>query len=306
MDARHPKTLKREILDGLGPDKCHVEIARSRPFGVKRFAFLIVMAAHGTAAEHGRAAGRDMLGEHTAKLFKTAAVAAKGEPYSIRAFFFVGQLRIAFALGLNISHTRVISIAMRRTRNPGRNAGRSNSDALSEERVFDPADPIDLEKRRAKTLDRAVRLLAAKPRSVKELRERLLEKLWTNGSIVEEVLEKLKDYKYLDDEQYANDLAVSKLRQKPQGKYRLRRTMSQKKLDKETVDAAIENAFEKLPEEDLIDQAIERRLRLKGKPTNRDEAKKFYDHLMRRGFGYDLIRGKMSAIMSREFEDSDP
>ncbi len=154
----------------------------------------------------------------------------------------------------------------------------------------------DFERSREKTMNRAVKLLAAKPRSVRELRERLLEKLWTNEAIVDAVIEKLKEYKYLNDEQYAGDLAVSKLRQKPQGKHRLRQAMSQKKLDKETMDAAIENAFEKLPEDTLIDQAIQKRLRLKGKPATREDAKKFYDHLLRQGFGFDLIREKMSNI----------
>src|SRR5438477_2832417 len=91
----------------------------------------------------------------------------------------------------------------------------------------------DRERSRERTMNRAVKLLAAKPRSVGELRERLLEKLWTDPAIVDAVIEKLKQYKYLDDEQYARDLAVSKLRQKPQGKYRLKQSMSQKKLDKE-------------------------------------------------------------------------
>jgi len=145
-------------------------------------------------------------------------------------------------------------------------------------------------------MNRAVKLLAAKPRSVDELRERLLEKLWTNAEIVDGVIDKLKEYNYLDDEQYARNLAVSKLRQKPQGKHRLRQSMSQKKLDKELVDAAIAHAFQKLPEADLIDQAIEKRLRLKGKPATRDDIKKFYDHLLRQGFGYDLIREKMAAV----------
>lgn len=155
---------------------------------------------------------------------------------------------------------------------------------------------------RERTMSRAVNLLAAKPRSVRELRDRLLEKLWTNDEIVDAVVEKLKEYKYLDDEQYARDLAVSKLRQKPQGKRRLQQTMSQKKLDKETVDAAITQAFEKLPEDELIDVAIAKRLRLKGKLETREDVKKFYDHLLRQGFGFDLIREKMSAVTSREFE----
>jgi regulatory protein len=160
----------------------------------------------------------------------------------------------------------------------------------------------DVERSRERTMNRAVKLLAAKPRSVRELRERLLEKLWTDEAIVDAVIEKLKDYKYLDDEQFARDLAVSKLRQKPQGKRRLQQAMSQKKLDKEIVDQAISEAFEKLPEEDLIDQAIAKRLRLKGRPETREDAKKFYDHLLRQGFGYDLIREKMSAVASAGFD----
>lgn len=154
-----------------------------------------------------------------------------------------------------------------------------------------------------RTMNRAVKLLAAKPRSIGELRERLLEKLWTDETIVDAVIEKLKEYKYLDDEQFARDLAVSKLRQKPQGKRRLQQSMSQKKLDKETVATAIAEAFEKLPEDELIDQAIAKRIRLKGKPETREDTKKFYDHLLRHGFGYDLIREKMSGLAGRNFED---
>ena len=169
--------------------------------------------------------------------------------------------------------------------------------------------PVEEEKRvvkdavrsRERTMNRAVRLLAAKPRAVRELRERLLEKLWTNEEIVDAVIEKLKEYKYLDDEQYARDAALSKLRQKPQGKRRLQMSMSQKKLDKDLVDTAIAEAFEKIPESDLIDQAIAKRLRLKGKPETREDTKKFYDHLLRQGFGFDLIRDKMSSLA--RFED---
>lgn len=116
-------------------------------------------------------------------------------------------------------------------------------------------------------------------------------------------MEKLKEYKYLDDAQYAKDLAVSKLRQKPQGKRRLKRTLSQKQLDKEIVDEAVISAFEKLPEEDLIDRAIEKRLRLKGKPETREDTKKFYDHLLRQGFGFDLIREKMAVVATSKLDE---
>ena len=168
--------------------------------------------------------------------------------------------------------------------------GRKETIEDSERTVTDPV------RARERTMNRAVRLLAAKPRSVEELRERLLEKRWTNQEIVAAVIEKLQEYKYLDDKQFAADLASSKLRQKPVGKRKLQQSMSRKKLDRETLDEAIASAYEKMPESELIDRAIEKRLRLKGAPQTREDTKKFYDFLMRQGFGYGLIRDKMSSI----------
>ncbi|PYS98784.1 MAG: hypothetical protein DMF63_14430 [Acidobacteria bacterium] len=161
----------------------------------------------------------------------------------------------------------------------------------------------DVERSRERTMNRAVKLLAAKPRSIAELRDRLLEKSWTNSEIVDRVVEKLKEYGYLDDQKYASDLALSKLRQRPQGKRKLQQSMSQKKLDREIRDEAIDAAFEKIPETELIDRTIEKRLRLKGKPETREDLKKFYDHLLRQGFDFDLIREKMSAVRKLESEE---
>ena len=169
-----------------------------------------------------------------------------------------------------------------------------------------PADDerkiADPERARERTMHRAGRLLAAKPRSVRELRERLLEKAWTNAEIVDGVIESLKGYNYLDDDHYAREAALSKLRQRPQGKRRLRQRMSQKKLDKDTVDASISHAFEVMPEEELITLAIAKRLRLKGKPETRDDAKKFFDYLLRQGFDYDHIREKINELDSKSID----
>jgi regulatory protein len=163
----------------------------------------------------------------------------------------------------------------------------------------------DLERVRERTMNRAVKLLAAKPRSVEELRARLLEKPWADEATVEAVIQRLREYKYLDDEQYARDLAVSNLRRKPQGRRSLQQVMSRKKLGVETVRDAINDAYEKLPEDDLINAAIEKRLRLKGRPETREDTKKFYDHLLRRGFSYDLIREKMVLVTRRDLNNDD-
>ena len=162
---------------------------------------------------------------------------------------------------------------------------------------------INPEKARQRTFDRAVNLLTYKPRSIKELRERLLEKDWTNAAIVDEIIEKLKFYGYLNDAQFAKTLASSQIRQKPVGKRVLQQKLAQKKLDKETVAEAIERALEETPEEEIIERAIAKRLRLKGRPETREDAKKFYDYLLRQGFSYDLVSSKMRELNSREFDE---
>jgi regulatory protein len=155
---------------------------------------------------------------------------------------------------------------------------------------------VDEAKAPQKTFDRAVNLLAYKARTINELRERLLEKQWTNERIVDEVIEKLKSYGYLNDDQFALNFSRSKLLGKPMGKRVLRQKLSLKKLDKETIEKAIESAFEENTEADLIERAVQKRLRIKGKPETREDTKKFFDYLMRQGFNYDLIREALRKV----------
>src|ERR687883_101465 len=166
-----------------------------------------------------------------------------------------------------------------------------------------PARPLDPEKARERTFNRAVKLLAAKPRSVAELRERLLEKQWTNEAIVEAVLTKLGEYGYLNDERFAFGYASYKVRQKPVGRQRLQRDLQLKKVDRETADEAINLVFEETSEEELIDRAIEKRTRLRGIPRTRAEVKSLFDHLMRQGFSYELVAQKVRAISAADIDE---
>lgn len=166
--------------------------------------------------------------------------------------------------------------------------------------------PVNPEKARERTFQRAVKLLAAKPRSVAELRERLLEKEWTNESIVEAVLAKLLEYGYLNDERFAFGYASYKVRQKPVGRQRLQRDLKLKKVDRETADEALKLVFEETPEEELIDRAIEKRTRLRGAPRTRAATKSLVDHLMRQGFSYELIINKVRAISAADVDEGDP
>ena len=179
------------------------------------------------------------------------------------------------------------------TPRPSKTDRQINADLEEERRKERPPRAIDQEKARERTVQRAVKLLAAKPRSIQELRERLLEKQWTDEAAVDYALGKLKEYGYLDDERFAFGFASYRVRQKPVGRQRLARDLQTKKVSKETADAALELVYQETPEEELIARAIEKRVRLRGRPTTRQETKSLYDHLQRLGFSYDLIIRKV-------------
>jgi regulatory protein len=168
-----------------------------------------------------------------------------------------------------------------------------------------PARPLDPDKMRERTFQRAVKLLAAKPRSVAELRERLLEKQWTNEQTVEAVLARLGEYGYLNDERFAFGYASFQVRQKPVGRQRLRRSLQLKKVDRETADEAIKLVFEETPEEDLIDRAVEKRTRLRGRPRTRAEVKSLFDHLLRQGFSHELVSQKVRAAADASLDEEE-
>ena len=166
-----------------------------------------------------------------------------------------------------------------------------------------PKRPLDPVKARERTFQRAVKLLAAKPRSIAELRERLLEKAWTNEEMVDAALAKLKEYGYLNDERFAYGYASYKVRQKPVGRTRLARDLQMKKVSRETANEALDLVFQETSEEELIERALKKRLALRGRPTTRAESKSLFDHLLRQGFSTDLVIRKVRAVSEGELDE---
>lgn len=146
-------------------------------------------------------------------------------------------------------------------------------------------------------------MLAAKQRSVEELRERLLAGRGATAELVETVIERLREYGYLDDEKFAQSFALLRIQQRPVGRQRLQRDLRLKKIDKQTVDEALEQVFAQTSEEDLLDRAIAKRVRLRGRPKTREEAKKLFDHLLRQGFAFELVSEKVRALSQNQIDN---
>ena len=179
---------------------------------------------------------------------------------------------------------------------------RRRSQPAREEPELDPG--TDPDKARRQVFQRAAKLLAAKQRSVEELRGRLLEGRGANATNVEEVIERLREYGYLDDARYAHSYASLRVQQRPIGRQRLERDLRMKQIDKSVVDAALDSVFAEKPESDLIDSAIAKRIRLRGRPQTRAEAKKLFDHLLRQGFAFELVGEKVRAASKGDLDDA--
>jgi regulatory protein len=99
---------------------------------------------------------------------------------------------------------------------------------------------------RRRIFQRAVKLLAAKPRSIAELRERLLEGRGALDETVETVISRLREYGYLDDEHFAISYASLRVKQRPVGRRRLERDLTMKKIDRSVVEEALNRSMPKL------------------------------------------------------------
>ncbi len=157
---------------------------------------------------------------------------------------------------------------------------------------------------RARAFQRAVKLLAAKPRSIEELRERLAERC-SSKAVIETVIARLREYGYLDDERYALGYASSKVRQQPVGRRRLELSLARKKVDRTIADEALNQVFAETSEAELLDRALEKRVRLRGRPKTRAEAKSLFDHLLRQGFPFELVREKVRAASKADLDESE-
>jgi regulatory protein len=147
----------------------------------------------------------------------------------------------------------------------------------------------------------AFRLLSVRARSVKELRARLKEKGY-HESVVERIVARLSELKYLDDisfaRQWARNLAVNKL----WGNRRIAASLQEKGIPGMLIEKVIPEVRSELTEEEAIRQLI----RKKGKTAQSDgsdikERWKLSRSLIARGFPPDLVfhmlqRSKEDAI----------
>lgn len=99
-----------------------------------------------------------------------------------------------------------------------------------------------------------------------------------------EILSKLKEYKYIDDESFARSFVLSRLRNRPRGKSVLISELISKGVSKDIAEGVCNEEIE--DELTTLRKAFEKRYREKSFDIN---DQKMVGYLLRKGFNWDLI-----------------
>lgn len=150
-----------------------------------------------------------------------------------------------------------------------------------------------------KAKDKALKYLAYKIRTEKQVREKLLQEEFPE-IIIEKVIKILKKYNYINDENYAKAFIKDKLNVKGYGIFKITYELK--------IQGISEEIFKKYLDDTLFfdeqQKAIEL-LRKKVRKINEidyKEKQKLYSYLARRGFSFDTINNSLNIVLEEMYE----
>jgi len=147
----------------------------------------------------------------------------------------------------------------------------------------------------------ALNLLSYRMRSIKEMKDRLYKKKFP-AVLIDSVVSELKRIGLLDDRKFSEAFIHSRMIQRPVSRSQLSRELKLKGVNETLIQETVRAEYDELREVVEARKLAEKRLsRL---PDDRYKAKKrLSDFLMRRGFGWDIIKPLIDElIMSEEQE----
>jgi len=145
---------------------------------------------------------------------------------------------------------------------------------------------------------KALKYLNIRPRSEKEILD-YLQKNKADKLVIQLVINKLKEQKFLNDEEFAKMWVRSRTEFKPKGKYVLQLELKQKGITQEIIESVLfENAKEH-PELDLAADVLKRKQKKYQNMDRQERFNKAGQMLARRGFGLDVIKSAIDQVFKK-------
>ena len=138
---------------------------------------------------------------------------------------------------------------------------------------------------------RAMHLLEKMDRTEKQLRDKLTENGYPND-LVDEAVEYVKSYHYIDDRRYAENYI--RYRQESKSRILLKNELLRKGISSQIIDEAMEAEYHMDPRT-LIDQWLKKK-GYSSSEQDSEKERKIGQFLLRKGFSWEDIRSCMSRI----------
>lgn len=148
----------------------------------------------------------------------------------------------------------------------------------------------------------AIRLLAVRPRSIREVRDRLRQRDFAPEAI-DAAVEKLEGWRYVDDADFARFWVENRERHKPRGRRLLEQELRRKGIDRETVQETLDAAD--LDEQGSALELGRAKLRSYGGLEPHVARRRLGAYLARRGYGLDQIRRSLDDLFGEPPESID-
>ena len=134
----------------------------------------------------------------------------------------------------------------------------------------------------------AVNLLSFRPRSIKEVSNRLIHKGW-NKDLADRVTGELVDKGYLNDEEFAAIFARDRAKNKCLGPVALKSELIKTGVAQKIIEQTIEAVYSKYPADELIQRLMKKRGIDLDVPMVMKEKQRFINLLKRKGFTWDQM-----------------
>jgi regulatory protein len=154
-----------------------------------------------------------------------------------------------------------------------------------------------------KAYNKALEFLSYRMRSIKEVEDHLRKKEYTDA-IIQEVIFKLKEYRYVDDLEFALAYVRTQWQTNGKGPNVIKRELAGKGIEQ----AFIEQALNQYTQSAQIQEAVthaEKVLKKNNKLSNVQLKQKLEQHIMRKGFSYDIISIVLEEVKVEQEESEE-
>lgn len=146
--------------------------------------------------------------------------------------------------------------------------------------------------------NKALNILSKASQSEKKIREKLIPDF--EEDVIDEVIEFLKKYNFINDNELASKIVNTNVNLNKYGKNKIKQNLYNKGIEKSAIDEAISEIDQEAEFENALHLAEKRYARVKNEDPKKAYSK-VANHLAYKGFSYDIIKSVLNKIFKSDY-----